>query len=116
MKIIQFMLITCAAILIFSYCTSSRKASNAVELAITYENNIQQLVTANCSPCHIPASGGNKLALDTYDGVSKNIENMISRIEKNPTDRGFMPFKRAKLSDSTINVFKQWKENGLPSK
>lgn len=83
---------------------------------VTYEANVQKLVVANCSPCHIPASGGNKLALDTYEGVSKNIDDIINRIEKNPTDRGFMPFKHAKLSDSTINVFKQWKADGLAAK
>jgi hypothetical protein len=35
----------------------------------------------------------------------------------NPGERGFMPFKKtAKLSDSTIAVFKQWKEDGLGEK
>jgi nitrate/TMAO reductase-like tetraheme cytochrome c subunit len=117
MKIVQFTLIAFAAISVFSYCSSSKNtAKPVIPVASTYENNIQQLVVANCSPCHIPAKGGNKLALDNYEGVSKNIDNIISRIEKNPTDRGFMPFKREKLSDSAINVFKQWKQDGLLAK
>ena len=39
---------------------------------------------------------------------------MIRRIELNPTDKGFMPFRKTeKLSDSTIAVFKQWKADGM---
>lgn len=87
-----------------------------VPATLTYEANVQQLVTANCSPCHIPASGGKKLALDSYNAVSKNIDDIIRRIELNPSDRDFMPFKHEKLSDSTINVFKQWKLDGMLAK
>jgi hypothetical protein len=40
---------------------------------------------------------------------------MIARIELNPGQKGFMPCKRSKLSDSTINVFKQWRDSGMPN-
>lgn len=117
MKFLQATTLSIVAMLLLSYCSSSRNAAKSITPApITYETNIQQLVTAHCGPCHIPASGGKKLALDSYDGVSKNIDDIVSRIEKNPGDRGFMPFKHEKLSDSTINVFKQWKTDGLLAK
>jgi hypothetical protein len=41
---------------------------------------------------------------------------MLTRINLNPGDRGFMPFKHPKLSDNTINVFAQWKKDGLLEK
>ena len=97
---------------IFSYCHGSKKASKNVA-KLTYQNNIQTLIAANCSPCHIPAKGGNKKAFDTYAAAQENIDAMITRIELNPTDKGFMPFRKPKLSDSTIAVFKQWKADGL---
>jgi hypothetical protein len=116
MKQFLFVALSVSTALVFSYCSSSKKASAKVIPPVTYEANIQELVTANCSPCHIPAKGGNKLALDNADAVTKNIDAVINRIELNPGERGFMPFKRAKLSDSTIAVFKQWKKDGLKAK
>ena len=101
-------------VILFSNCHSAKKASaEIVAPKTTYQNSIQSLVVNNCSPCHIPSKGGNKKPLDTYDAAKANIDDMIHRIELNPTDRGFMPFKHAKLSDSTIAVFKQWRDNGM---
>lgn len=81
----------------------------------TYTANVQQLVIANCSPCHIPPNNRKK-PYDTYAALKGDIDDIISRIEKNPDDRGFMPFKHAKLSDSVINVFVKWKADGLLEK
>lgn len=119
MKQFFFVGLTLCTAMFFSYCSSSKKASAAKPVAVAklnYESNVQHLVTENCSPCHIPAKGGHKLALDTYDALKINIDDIISRIEKNPGERGFMPMKGSKLSDSTINVFKQWKTDGLDAK
>ena len=98
-------------IFIFSNCHSAKKAAAP---KFTYENNIQTLVISNCTPCHIPSKGGNKKALDSYDSTKANISEMIRRINLNPLDKGFMPFKHEKLSESTIAVFMQWKEQGMP--
>jgi hypothetical protein len=70
----------------------------------------------NCTPCHIPSKGGNKKPYDVYANVKTDIDEMIRRIELNPTDKGFMPFKKAKLHDSTIAVFKKWRADGLLEK
>lgn len=98
-----------------SYCTASKKATK-VPVKLNYETDVKAVVEANCSPCHIPAKGGRKQALDSYAAVNKNIDDILRRIQLNPTDRGFMPDRRPKLSDSTINVFKQWKTDGLLEK
>ena len=101
-------------VILFSNCHSAKKASaEKVVPQTTYQNSIQSLVINNCTPCHIPSKGGNKKPLDTYDAAKANIDSMIHRIELNPTDKGFMPFKHAKLSDSTINVFKLWSDDGM---
>ena len=98
-----------------TYCSSTKKAAVPAPPAVTtyYDTNIKSLVESKCSPCHIPAKGGKKGPLDTYEHMKDNIDNVLMRIQLNPGDKGFMPFKHPKLSDSAINVFKQWKAEGL---
>jgi len=100
--------------LILSQCHSSKKAMKSVP-KLTYTGNLMAVIEANCSPCHIPPKG-NKKPYDNYANVSKDIDEMLRRIQLNPTDKGFMPFKKARLSDSTITIFKQWKADGMLEK
>jgi cytochrome c553 len=104
-------------VVVFSNCHGSKKSAGATVMTkpgVSYSTDMKSLVLAYCSPCHIPEKGGNKKALDNYDALKGDIEDVIHRIDLNPTDRGFMPFKKAKLSDSTIAVFKQWRDAGMP--
>jgi hypothetical protein len=98
--------------MIFQFCTGARKARLAASKT-TYTNQVQPIIAATCSPCHIPP-GGNKKALNTYTAAKENIDSIIVRINKNPNEKGFMPFKHPKLPDSTIQVFVKWKADGLP--
>ena len=127
-KIIVFTLLT-ATVIVFSYCSSAKKAAKAtssttvadvpkepVKVFSLYAGNIETVIMNKCSPCHIPP-GGSKLPLNTYASVKANIDEIIRRIELNPTDRGFMPFKKTeKLDEATINIFKQWKADGMMEK
>lgn len=103
-------------VFVFSNCHSTKKAAGSSTSAapkFTYEANVRTAIVGNCSPCHI-AGKGNKKPYDNIENAKADIDEIIRRIELNPTDRGFMPFKgKAKLSDSTISVFKQWKSDGL---
>jgi hypothetical protein len=103
-----------AAGTIFQFCTSTRQAQVPVQ-KITYTANVQPLIQNNCSPCHIPPQG-NKEPLHTYETAKTNIDESIRRIKLNPGDKGFMPMRHPKLSDSTVNVFVKWKEDGLLEK
>ena len=111
-----------SVMLAFSYCNSSKKAAGSTETLptppkATYETDVTLLIANNCTPCHIPAKGGFKKAYDNYENVKTDIDEIIRRIELNPGEKGFMPFKKtAKLSDSTINAFKKWKTDGLLEK
>jgi hypothetical protein len=109
------------SVIVFAGCHTKKKATTeptanaaANPPAVSYAVNMKSIVATNCTPCHIPAQGGNKKALDNYDALKANIDDAIRRISLNPTDMGFMPFKHAKLSDSTIAVFKQWRDAGMP--
>jgi hypothetical protein len=110
----SFLIITA---IFLSFCSSTRRVTTSAEPAkLTFENQLTTVIQANCSPCHIPSKGGNKLAFDNYTNVKNNIDSMLRRIQLNPGDKGFMPFRKAKLSDSTIAVFKQWKDDGMLEK
>lgn len=102
-------------IILLQFCTTAKKAVVADEPKVTYLTNIQPLVVSTCSPCHIPPKGRKK-SLDTFESMVSNIDDVISRIQKDPEQVGFMPFKHAKLSDSTINIFVLWKKQGLLEK
>jgi hypothetical protein len=101
-----------ATLIVFSNCHSSKKITAAPK--ITYQAGVQTLVINNCSPCHFPEKNGQKKSLNNYTAVKDNIDEILHRIQLNPTDKVFMPFKHPKLNDSTITVFKQWHDNGMP--
>ena len=114
MKKIFILLSISTTVLFLSNCGTAKKTTAVPKL--TYESNLKPLIMANCSPCHIPAKGGNKKPYDNYNNVKTDIDEMIRRIELHPGDKGFMPFKRDRLSDSLINVFKQWRIDGALEK
>lgn len=98
-------------IILFTYCSSSKKAANTAPL--TYETSLTSIISEKCTPCHIPEKGGRVKPYNTYEAVRADIDEIIRRISLNPGEKGFMPFKHDKLSDSLIAVFKQWKDDGL---
>ena len=101
--------------IVFTNCHSSKKiTASKTPPKITYQADIQTLVLNNCAPCHFPDKNGNKKPLNSYTAVKDNIDEVLHRIQLNPTDKGFMPFKHPKLNDSTLTVFKQWHDNGMP--
>ncbi|MCX8020197.1 MAG: hypothetical protein N2747_06860 [Chitinophagaceae bacterium] len=120
MKKALILLFCIVSVITLSRCYSSKKAVAAIPeasgSAITYDVQIKFLMNEYCSPCHFPEKGGNKKPYDSYASVKTDIDEIIRRIELNPGQKGFMPFKRSKLSDSTILVFKQWRDLGVPEK
>jgi len=116
MKRYYVLLLLIATAVIFSYCSSAKKAAKNAPPKMVYENSLQTLIVGNCSPCHIPQKGGQKKSYDNYANVKADIDEIIRRIQLNPSEKGYMPFKREKLSDSTVAVFKQWKADGMLEK
>lgn len=96
---------------VFQFCHSSKKAASE-SAKVTYTSNIQPLIQANCSPCHIPPQGRAK-PLNTFEAARDQVDSMIVRMKKNPDEKGFMPMRHPKLPDSTIALFERWKETGL---
>jgi len=112
MKKILFFALFFATVAVFEFCTGSKKAQRSAPKA-TYTANVQNIISGSCSPCHVGA-GARQKKLDSYDAAKTNIDDIIRRIQLNPSDKGFMPFRHPKLSDSTIQVFINWREAGTP--
>lgn len=110
----KYLLVSACALtaLVFSYCSGSKKAAKAEPAKVTYTAALSTVIMEKCSPCHIPAKGGNKRPYDNYANVKADIDDIIHRIELNPGQRGFMPMKGEKLPDATIALFKQFKADG----
>ena len=98
-----------------TYCSSTKKAAKTAAAApkTTYATSVAPVIAASCSPCHIPSKGGNKKAYDNYANVKADIDEILRRIQLNPTDKGFMPFRRTeKLAADTVAIFQNFKTDG----
>lgn len=118
MKKLGILSILTLVVVLFVECSSSKKATSSSTTTtpasrFTYAGNIEAIVATKCTPCHIPSKGGNKKAFDTHESVRANIDSIIYRISLNPGDKGYMPFKRPKLSQDTISIFSDWKAGGM---
>ena len=116
MKKISLLLLVVAAVSVFTYCSSSKKAAKVIAKT-TYEANVAPIIAATCAPCHIPDKGGRKKPLDNYKAVTAQLDEVLRRIQLNPTERGFMPDRKPnRMPDSSIAVIKKWQADGLLEK
>lgn len=109
------------SVLIFAACakkaTPTQTAAEPPKpKATSFVADVQPLIQMKCAPCHLPSKGGNKANFETYAGAQKFAADMVARIERNPTDKGFMPFRQSKLSTDEIAVFKKWVSDGAIEK
>ena len=97
------------------FCSTSKKAMAAKVPQLTWRFDISPIIAVHCSPCHFPTTG-KKLPLDSYEALTKNIDEVLYRVQLSHSDPKFMPFKEKKepLSDSLIQVIKLWKEQEMP--
>ena len=105
--------------LTLSFCTSTKQTPASTDTTkpptVTYLTNIKPIVTTQCAPCHFPPKGS-KQPLDNYADVKAEIDDIIARIQLHPGEKGYMPAKRPRLSEETIQLFKTWKAEGTPEK
>lgn len=114
------------SLITFSYCTSSKKVSTAASTepapsapaltpAFTYEKDVAPILMASCSPCHFPETGKVK-HLDTYEATSKNIDDILRRVQLPVDHEGYMPLKSKKpaLTEREIAILKRWQLDKLP--
>ncbi len=111
--LVLFLLLGCLAL---QFCATGKR-STAAKMSKPvpgYAEDVAPVMKAHCSPCHFP-DGGKKKFLDTYAAVRDNIDEIIYRVQLPRDSMRFMPFKGKKepLSDSLIQVLREWKNTGL---
>ena len=86
-----------------------------ITVAVTYEDNIQPIISDRCTGCHNdPPQGGAPMPLLTYEQVVEAVENRDLWGRISSTDINFlMPLGGTRLPNSTIAVFEQWIADGL---
>ena len=94
--------------------TTVAKSETEVENLISYERHIKPMLLEKCTPCHFPEQGTKKM-LDTYQAVSKSMDDIILRVELDPSEKGYMPFKSKKpaLTAEEIQTLKDWVSQGM---
>ena len=108
----KFLAVFCFLVTSMIVISCSRKNSPGKNKPTSYATSVNTIMQAKCTPCHIPAAGGKKLALDTYTAVKTNIDDIIRRVQLAPTEKGFMPMKHDALPEAEIALLKKWKEEG----
>lgn len=113
----SFLPVIVSGIVILAACSKKNTATKTVKVVpTTYDAHVLPLIQAKCSPCHLPAKGGRKASFENYEAAKKYGTEMLVRVQKNNTERGFMPFKNQKLSEEEIVTIKKWIDQGLPEK
>lgn len=117
-----FFVMTLFVVLLFAACAKKTAPAKTVSeppkaKATSYVADVMPLIQMKCTPCHLPSKGGNKANFEDYASAQKFGAEMVARIEKNPGERGFMPFRgTAKLSADEIAIFKKWVSDGMLEK
>lgn len=111
MRKLMLFVVFAGAVTVLTKCKTAKQSTSKKKLS--YAADVAPIMTTKCTPCHIPDKGGRMEALNSYTAVKGHIDDIIRRIELNPGEKGYMPMKKPKLSDSTINVFRQWKAEGM---
>ncbi len=105
----------CGLAIFFTYCGGSKKTQASVVptpvAKVNFEDSLKPVIVASCSPCHTPGRGQLPAYL-TAATTQKDIDDILQRIQLQPGERGFMPMRGHRLSDTAINLFKQWKADG----
>jgi hypothetical protein len=111
-KIYLFSLITMFGFIItLNSCTKDvTKPDPIIEEKITFDANIEPILTTNCSPCH--AYGGSEINYSTYMNAANGITSIINRSNKTKGEDGFMPKSGDKLSQTDLDLLAKWKADG----
>ena len=85
-----------------------------IEEKITFDANIESIITTNCSPCHV--YGGSETNYSTYINAANGITTIINLTHKNKGEEKFMPKNGDRLSQTDLDLLAKWKADGTLEK
>jgi mono/diheme cytochrome c family protein len=80
---------------------------------VTYNNSVKAIIDANCIACHGNSSPAANLSLTNYNQVADSVDDIIDRIERPQGAQGMMPQSGTRLPQSSIDIIKKWRDDGL---
>lgn len=114
MRILFFMISLGLATVLLSSVAPLLSGIDFDSSPVTYQQNIRPIFEAHCLSCH-----GNreskKRQLHTYETVKEKIDDILYRVQLEPSNRKFMPYKmqQAPLTRAQIAVLQAWKDGGM---
>jgi len=90
---------------LFSSCTYNELATICEPDPQVYADLVSPIIEANCVVCHDESSGRPEI-LTTYDGVIDAVNNHSLKYQV--TSLQMPPYESDALSDSEINIIKNW--------
>lgn len=83
---------------------------------VTYSRDVAPIIAANCLGCHTnPPQNGAPIPLTAYAFVKTAVQQhgLIDRISREQGAEGMMPNGGIRLPQNTIEVIKQWEQQGF---
>ncbi len=95
-------------------CTKKMSPSNTAvkpDASAFFVSTVKPIIEAKCTPCHVPDKGGSEDDFSSLENSAKHIDEMLVRVQLNPKDPKFMPFKMKNdpLTPAEIASLKEWK-------
>jgi hypothetical protein len=81
---------------------------------VTYQQHILPIFEVHCLSCH-GERVSKKRQLHTYELAKEKIDDILFRVQLEPSNRKFMPYKmrQAPLTRAQIAVLVTWKDEGM---
>src|SRR3954469_8699372 len=92
----KYILLFLSAGLIIAACTRKSAPASSSIAKVTYTAGVMPILQNSCTPCHYPSQGGKVTSFEGYDAVKSNIDQMITRVQLDPSNPKFMPFRSKK--------------------
>ncbi|WP_020535086.1 hypothetical protein [Lewinella cohaerens] len=88
--------------------------ANSESALVTYQQHILPIFEVHCLSCH-GERVSKKRQLYTYGSVKEKIDDILFRVQLDPSNRKFMPYKmrQAPLTSAQISVLQAWKDGGM---
>ncbi|GEM_PF-2573707 len=79
---------------------------------VSFATQVKPLIEEHCKSCHL--NGGNQTNYTLYTNTKNDINLILDRIQRDPSDQGFMPFGGSEQKTALIQILKQWKTDDFP--
>lgn len=78
---------------------------------VKFSEEIAPLLSNRCGECH--SAGASQTNYLDYTTARNGIDRILNRIQREEGSAGFMPLNGTKLSQESIDLIQQWRDDGF---